>query len=237
MGPSSSGVAVGSDLMRLDAIWNRLRAASVRNGRRGGPICALGAFDTALHATWRTLPDRACREFTTPQAPLVPDVSNLNSYGTPAAERALRAKSVGITTTNLETLPSGPDGRRGRRASSSRKGDAIRAVPDIVPSNLVLAVYAQHAFGDADASLGTIRGWDPHGPFPFDAARSADVPQGYARLGRERGVPTAAGKWPTAHSELVDLMDRRGGGVQPDFGRVGGLRERREVRELAAERG
>lgn len=85
--------------------------------------------------------------------------------------------------------------------------------------NLILTLYAQHAFGDADTSLETIREWDAHGPFPLDAPRSAGGPQGYARLDREQGIPTVDGKWPTARSEVVDLMDRW------------------EVRELAAERG
>lgn len=65
MGLGLSDMAAYSDLMRIDAIWNRLCAVSVMNGGRGGLVCAPGAFDMALHATWHTLLDWTRRESTT----------------------------------------------------------------------------------------------------------------------------------------------------------------------------
>ncbi len=102
MGLGLAAMLVGSDPMRIDAIWDRLYTGSAMNGRRGALICALGAVDMALHdlrdkalnAPCHDLLGETCSESIRPYASLQPDVSNFDRHLTSMVEWVLRSKSL-----------------------------------------------------------------------------------------------------------------------------------------------
>jgi L-alanine-DL-glutamate epimerase-like enolase superfamily enzyme len=246
MGLGLEEMLIGADPRQPEAIWEKLYSGSKMTGRRGAPICAMGAIDMALwdikgkalsQPIYKLLGGPVKKEIT-PYASLLPAGRTLAEYCESLLEKLRRAKAAGFQAAKLEICINGPYSHNALQEPDEAIVEILAACRQAVGAEFVLMVDVAYAWSDARQALRVAQMLKPFDLFFLETPLDIDDLDGYAFLHEHSPIRIAAGEWQNTHFEFLDLADRgRIDVLQPDIGRVGGFTEARKVCQIAADRG
>ena len=245
MGIGMRELLIGRDPQDIGLIWDDIYTYTAMNGRRGAVIHALGAVEMALwdiagkaagQPVWQLLGKKRDTPVI-PYASLQPSGKTFETYRDALCASAEAAKNLGFQAVKAECTMSGPFAHDSMNEPFCRHTDLVAAVRDVLGPDIALLVDVQYIWRDAETAFATVRDWGEFDIYFLETPIWPDFLDEHARLAEQVPFPIASGEWLSTKWEFVDLIERgKVGVVQPDVGRVGGIREAQAVCEMAAVR-
>jgi L-alanine-DL-glutamate epimerase-like enolase superfamily enzyme len=172
-----------------------------------------------------------------PEGDTYPDGPGPTVYDDPdmAAEAAAKAVAEGFTAVKFD--PAGPytvyDPHQPRLDDIDRSEAFCRKIREAVGSKADILFGTHGQFTVAGAKR-LARRLEPHDPLWFEEPTPADAPERMAEVARATAIPVAAGERLCGYAEFARLVETGAAAIlQPNLGRLGGLREARCVAALA----